>query len=137
MNIELSQERIADMFSNGEALTWAKNVYGGLELSEEEKAFSESMNDVVKRAWKLGSTQAKEEIAEVVLKIIEPEIFAEPTDILGEMFNFNGYGEFDKIEVRKSYKNTLVAYESAARTGNVDKSYIDFTVGNEIGRAHV
>ena len=48
------------------------------------------------------------------------------------MFTFNSHGEFDKVEVRGSYKNTLVAHESAARTGNVDKSYIDFTVGNVV-----
>lgn len=130
--IELSQERINDIFENGEALTWAKNVYSGVALSEEEKAFSAAMNDVVNRAWKYGSTQAKEEIAEVVLKIIEPEIFAAPTELLNEMFTFNSHGEFDKVEVRGSYKNTLVAHESAARTGNVDKSYIDFTVGNVV-----
>lgn len=130
--IELSQERINDIFENGEALTWAKNVYSGVALSEEEKAFSAAMNDVVSRAWKYGSTQAKEEIAEVVLKIIEPEIFAAPNELLNEMFTFNSHGEFDKAEVRGSYKNTLVAHETAARTGNADKSYIDFTVGNVV-----
>ena len=123
--ILLSEKRINDIFENGEALTWAKNVYSGVALSEEEKAFSEAMNDVVAKAWKYGNTQAKEEIAEVVLKIIEPEIFQAPTELLNEMFTFNSHGEFDKIEVKGSYKNTLVAHESAARTGNFLESWIN------------
>lgn len=130
--IELSQEQITDMFENGAALTWAKNVYAGAELSEEEVAFSAAMNDVVGKAWKFGSTQAKEEIASVVLRIVEPEIFNTPNEILSELFEQNAYGEFDKLKVRGSYRNTLVAKENAARTGNVDKSYIDFVKGTVI-----
>ena len=57
--MELSQERINDIFENGEALTWAKNVFSGVALSEEEKTFSSAMNDVVARACKYASTQAK------------------------------------------------------------------------------
>lgn len=127
--LELSQEQITNVFESGAALTWAKNVYGGVELSEEEMAFSAAMNDVVNKAWKYGSTQAKEEIASVVLRIVEPEIFNVPSEILAELFTQSAYGEFDKVKVRGSYKNTLVARENAARTGNVDKSYIDFVKG--------
>lgn len=127
--IELSEDRVKDMLTSGEALNWAKNVFGGKELTDEEIAFSEVMNDVVKKADKFGSTSAREEIGEVVLKIIEPEVYSAPTEILGEIFRTGSYGEFDKIKVRKSYKNTLIAHESAARTGNVDKSYLDFEVG--------
>ncbi|WP_195966741.1 hypothetical protein [Clostridium sp. 1001283B150210_160208_E6] len=127
--IELSEQRVADMFKNGEALQWAKNVFTNAELSEDEKAFSETVDDMVNKAWKYGNTQAKESIAEVVVKIIEPEIFTAPNEILEQMFDVNSYGEFDLLKVKKSYKNTLVAVESANRTGNVDKSYIDFTVG--------
>lgn len=127
--IELSEERVADMFQSGEAFTWAKNVVAKTDLSEEEKAFSEVIDDVVKKADKYGNTQAKETIAEVVVKIIEPEIFGAPNEVLAQAFDTNSYGEFDMLKVRKSYKNTLVARESANRTGNVDKSYIDFTVG--------
>ena len=38
MKLELSEERINDIFENGEALTWAKNLFSGVALSEEEKA---------------------------------------------------------------------------------------------------
>lgn len=133
--IELSEERIADMFSNGEALHWAKNVFekgngnSQIVLSQDEMDFSEAINAMVKEADKFNKTAAKEAIAEVVVKIIEPEIFSQPDEVLASMFNQGSYGEFDKIEVRKSYKNTLIAKESAARTGNVDKSYIDFSIG--------
>lgn len=134
--IELSEERIKDMFTSGEALQWAKNVYGNVALSEEEQAFSSMINDLVKDADKYGKTSAKEDIAEIVLKIIEPEVFSAPTEILGKMFRQGSYGEFDKVKVRKSYKNTLIAYESAPRTGNVNKSYLDFEVG-AVKEAHI
>lgn len=135
--LELSQERIQDIFGSGEALNWAKKVYGNSisangakqELSEEEVAFSNVINDMVGKAWKFNSTQAKETIAEVIVKIIEPEIFNAPNEILDALFADGTYGEFDKMRVEGSYKNTLVARENALRTGNVDKSYIDFTRG--------
>lgn len=130
--IELSAERINEMFTNGEAMQWARNVIGKVELSEEEMAFSAHMDDLVKRADKLGSTVAREEIAEVVLKIVEDEIYNLPFELLGEMFDNASYGEFDKIKVRRNYKNTLVAHESAARTGSVQRSYIDFEVGTTV-----
>lgn len=129
--IELSQERVNDMFAQGEAMQWARNVVNKVELSEEEKAFSAHMNDLVEKSWKYGNTQAREAIAEVIIKVIEPEIFASPSEILTDIFDFAAYGEFDKIKTRYSYKNTLVARE-AAKAGNVDKSYIDFTKGNVV-----
>jgi len=128
--IELSEAMINEKFENGEAFTWAKNVFNKVELSEEEQAFSETVNEMVKQAWKFGKTEAKESIAELVGRIIEPEVFGEPNEILSQIFTTGSYGEFDKIRIFKSPKNTLIARQSAPRTGNVDKSYIDTTVGN-------
>lgn len=127
--IEFSEERIDEMFKGGDAFAWAKNVYGKVELSEEEKAFSEVVNGMVKDAWKFGSTTAKESIAQLVGKIIEPEVFAYPNEILTQIFEENSFGEFDMIRLQKSPKNTLIARTSAPRTGNVDKSFIDYAVG--------
>lgn len=137
MNIELSEQRIKDMFSTGEACKWAKNVYHKVELSEDEKAFSEVVNDMVNEAWKFNKTDAKESIAQLVGKIIEPEIFESPNEILEQIFDDKGsVGEFDMVKVRNSPKNTLVARQSARRTGNVDKSYIDVTIG-EVLETHL
>lgn len=127
--LELSEERIKQILEDGEGMAWAKKVYTGMELSEEEKAFSAIVEDLIHDADKFGKTSAKEEIAEIVLKIIEPEVFSIQSEILNELFNQAVSGEFDKIKIRKNYKNTLVAYESAPRTGNVNKSYLDFEVG--------
>ncbi|WP_346938174.1 hypothetical protein [uncultured Clostridium sp.] len=127
--IELSEERIDQMFENGDAFTWAKNVFNKVELSEEEKVFSEVVNDMVNQAWKFGSTQAKESIAQLVGKIIEPEVFSMPNEILAQIFDEGSYGEFDQVRIQKSPKNTLIARQSAPRSGNVDKSYIDVAVG--------
>jgi hypothetical protein len=127
--IELSQDMIAEKFENGEAFDWASHVYNKVELSEEEKAFSEVVNDMVQQAYKFGKTEAKESIAELVGRIIEPEVFSEPNEILAQIFSSGSYGEFDKIRIAKSPKNTLIARQSAPRTGNVDKSYIDIAVG--------
>lgn len=131
-NLELSQDRISEMFENREAFAWAKKLVNKEELSEEEVAFTELVNSQCKDIWKLNKAQAREEIAQLILKIVEPEIFAPDTTVFDAIFNVASYGEFDKIEVRNGYKNTLVAHESAARTGNVDKSYIDFTVGTVV-----
>ncbi|NFT08591.1 hypothetical protein FDF26_16260 [Clostridium botulinum] len=129
-NIELSEVRIQDMFNNGEAFEWASKVYNKEELSEEQKAFSAMIDENVKAIYETSSATATTEIAQIVRKILEPEIFGVPNEILGEIFDDAGqFGEFDKMKVRYSAKNTLVARQSAQRTGNVMKSYIDFTKG--------
>ena len=128
-NIILSEARISEMFESGDAFAWAKNVFNKVELSEDEKAFSSVVNDMVNQAWKFGSTQAKESIAQLVGKIIEPEVFSMPNEILSQIFEEASYGEFDIVRIQKSPKNTLIARQSAPRTGNVDKSYIDVSVG--------
>lgn len=130
-NIELSEERINEMFENGEALTWARKVVGKQELSEEEKEFSEKVDATVQRFWKFNGDAEKTAIAELVGRIVEPEVFTVPMEILTSIFNDLGqYGEFDLVKIRKSPKNTLIARHNANRTGNVQKSYLDPTVGN-------
>jgi len=110
-------------------LNWAKNVCQKVELSEAEKAISTEVNGFVADAWKFGNTQARESIAQLIGKIIEPEVFGEPNEILSQIFTESSYGEFDIVKITRSPKNTLIARQSAPRTGNVDKSYIDISVG--------
>lgn len=126
--LELSQVIEQD----GRMKNWAYKMVNKQELSEEDKAISQEVNGFIKKVDKLGSATASEAIAEFITKIVEPEIFSEPTEVLEAIFNSGSYGEFDKINITKSPKNTLVARESAARTGNVDKSYLDFKVGNVV-----
>lgn len=128
--IELSQEQIEDMFYDGRAYKWAENVYKKVELSEDEKAFSEVINGMTAKMYKYGNTQAKDEISELVTRIIEPEVYGYPVEILDNIFNEgDNLGEFDMMRVKKSPRNTLIARQSAPRTGNVDMSYIDFSEG--------
>lgn len=129
--IELSNERLNDMFTNGEALTWARKMVAKQELSEEEIAFSEKVNATVERLWKYNGDAERTAIAQLVGRIVEPEVFDTPMEILDSIFNDLGrFGEFDIVKVRRSPKNTLVARQSANRSGNVTKSYLDVTVGN-------
>lgn len=127
---------LSEVIANDEnrMIEWAEKVYAKVELSEEDKAISESVDTLIKRVDKLGSTVAAEEIAELVGLIVEPVVTQAPSEILQSIFREGNYDEFDKIKVMVSPKNTLVARESAARSGNVDKSYIDFTVGNVMER---
>lgn len=125
VKIELSEavQRPVDM------LQWALNVKNKVELSEEEVAISESVNEVVRKADKFGSRQAKDTIAQLIVEIVEPILFEVPDDLLEKVLNFEDIGEFDAKKIYQSPKNTLVAYESAPRTGNVKKSYINFEKG--------
>lgn len=136
-NIELSEVRVEEMFKSGEAYEWANKVYrnsafkAGMELSEEEVAFSEAIDKMTKDAVKYGNTQAREAIAQIIVDIIEPKVFSTPNELLTRFLVDKGnYGEFDMVKVRKSPKNTLVARQSAMRTGNVDKSFLDVAQGN-------
>lgn len=111
-------------------VNWAYKVHarkGGLE--PEEVAISESMNKFVDSLWKTNDSSAINSIAQVVNKIVEQEIFSVPDEILEAILRNNEYGEFDKVKITMSPKNTLIARESAARTGNVDKSYINYEKG--------
>lgn len=136
-NIELSEARVNDMMKTGEAYEWANKVYrnsafnAGIVLSEEEVAFSQEMDKMTKDAVKYGNTQAREMIAQVIVDIIEPKVFSTPNELLTRFLVDKGnHGEFDMVKVRKSPKNTLVARQSAMRTGNVDKSFLDIAQGN-------
>ena len=110
-------------------LNWAKNVCAKRELSEEEVAVSEAVDDFVKQVDKFGNRQAKDSIAQLIHQIIQPEVTNYPYEILNNILTADSYEEFDKIRIFGSPKNTLVARKSAPRTGNVEKSYINFTEG--------
>ncbi|MGL5646833.1 MAG: hypothetical protein ACRDDY_03195, partial [Clostridium sp.] len=102
---------------------------GRVELSEEQKEISKAVNEFAQSIYKTGTVNT--ELSQFLIKVIEPEVANAPSEILSMLFNEGEIGEFDEQGVYASPKNTLVARASAARTGNVDKSYIDFTRGNK------
>ena len=134
MNIELSETLMNTMQEKGRMIGWARNVVSAskdksIVLSQEDIEISNSINDYVKRLDKFGSQVAGEQIAQLVNVIVTDEVYNAPSEILDMMFDTASYDEFDKVKVTKNIKNTLIAYESAARTGNVKKSYVDFAKG--------
>lgn len=136
-NIELSEKLVSSMEEKGRMLGWARNVVASSKnrnviLSQEDIEISNEINSYIKRVDKHGSQLAGEQIASLINIIVEDEVYNAPSEILDQIFNAGSYDEFDKVKVTKSYKNTLIAYESQARTGNVKKSFLDFTKGNVV-----
>ena len=134
MNIELSETLVNTMQEKGRMIGWARNVVSAskdrsIVLSQEDVEISNSINDYIKRLDKFGSQVAGEQIAQLVNVIVTDEVYNAPSEILDMIFDTTSYDEFDKVKVTKNIKNTLIAYESSARTGNVKKSYVDFTKG--------
>lgn len=120
----------------GRLIEWAEKAANKQELNEIEQAISESMNQYGREIGKLGKDSAREAVSELIVKVIQPEVFSPITeDILNKIFRTNSYGEFDIVKIMNTPKNTLIAYENAARTGNVNKSYIDFTVGQVVEKS--
>lgn len=128
MAIELSEY----MAQQGTMRTWAEKVVAKIELSEEEKEISKAVNDFAKEVAVSGVGSVA--LSQFLIKVVEPEVYNEPSEILSMMFRESSVGEFDEIGILQSPKNTLIARESAARTGNVDRSYVDFTIGNRISK---
>lgn len=128
MNIELSSVLEKD----GRMVDWAHRVYNRMELSEEDVEISSAVEGFIKDIDKKNSSSAREALSELIIKVVEPQVFNAPYELLDELFATSSTGEFDKVTIYNSPKNTLVARESAARTGNVKKSYIDFTKGNVV-----
>lgn len=110
-------------------LEWAKNVNRqakelSFQLSEDDKMISKNL-DVWAKEIGEGKRPARE-LSAYLQKVIQPEVYDAPQDLLNRFFMDNPtIGEFDDWTIDKAPKNTLQAYESA-KSGNVDKSYIDF-----------
>lgn len=120
--IELSQAEVHEMMNKGEALAWARKAVARQELSEKEEAFGKRIAEQVENAYKYGSPT--HHIAEMIIEIIEPEVFDVPMELLGMIFDEGTIGEFDEVKYESKWINGLVAREAAIRTGSVDKSYL-------------
>lgn len=133
MKIELSEY----MAQKGVMRNWAERVVArktdrNIELSEEELEISEAVNEFSKNIAMSGVGDVA--LSQFLVKVIEPEITDVPSEIISRLFTEGDMAEFDDLGIVASAKNTLVARESAARTGNVDKSYIDFTRGTKMSK---
>lgn len=113
----------------GLILEWANKV--NLSKMGESIQFSEQdtllTSEIDKWAKEIGEgKRPAKELSMYFQKVIAPEVYEAPTELLNRFFNDNpSIGEFDSWDIEESPKNTLQAYLSA-KGGNVDKSYIDF-----------
>ena len=124
-NIALSEA----MKQRGRMYEWSEKVVKNKVLTEEDIAISEAVDAFAK---KIGTTGVPEiALSQFLVKVIEPEVYNAPSELLDLMFTQDSIGEFDDIGIVKNPVNKLLAQESAPRTGNVDKSYIDFTRGTK------
>jgi len=119
--VELSQV----MKDKGRMFDWSDKVIKNLELSEEDKSISQAVDAWAKHIGTTGV--ASTELSQYLVKVVEPEVYNAPSELLDYMFEMDTIGEFDDVGIITNPVNRLNAQESAARTGNVDKSYIDFT----------
>lgn len=105
----------------------AEKVSYNQNLSTEEKEVTELCDAWVKEVSEKGDPD--KEIAAFIKRTINEEVYNAPDELLDMIFERGSVGEFDDYEVVVTPKNTLVAHE-AAKGGNVDRSYIDFSVLN-------
>lgn len=110
---------------NGKVYEIAEKVNYNIKLSSEEKEVTELCDAWVKEVAEKGDPN--KEIAAFLKKSIVDETYNAPDELLDLMFVRGSVGEFDDYVVEKTPKNTLIAHD-ASKGGNVDRSYIDYTV---------
>lgn len=117
--------------------TWAEKVVArskdkSIELSEEEVNISAEVDKFAKEISMSGLGNVA--LSQFLTKVLEEEVYNAPSELLDIILDQGEIGEFDDIGLVGSPKNTLIARESAPRTGNVDKSFIDFTRGTKFSK---
>jgi hypothetical protein len=120
LNIEIAEI----METEGKLMEFSQKVKQNIALNAEDKEIASVVD-----AWakEIGSGKKDAyELAQYIVKVVEPEVFNAPDEILDTMFERGSIGEFDNVQSVTDAKNTLNAIESA-KNGNVDKSYIDYT----------
>jgi len=120
LNIEVAEL----METEGKLMEFSQKVKHNIVLNAEEKEIASVVD-----AWAKEIGNGKKdayELAQYITKIVEPEVYNAPDEILDALFDRGSIGEFDNEQIVTNAKNTLNAIESA-KNGNVDKSYIDYT----------
>lgn len=111
------------MNEKGKMFDWATKVEYKRKLEAEDKEISEVVDAWAKEIGEKGADPGLE-LSNFVVKVIQPEIYDVPDELLDSLFDRGSIGEFDDYHSVETYKNTLVAHD-AAKGGNVEKSYID------------
>lgn len=117
-----------------EFTNWARAVVNKKELTEGQLAISQDMNKLGKLIADSGVGSA--ELSQYIRRVVEEEVYNQPSELLDYMFTQGEIGEFDDYGSQGSWKNTLIAHESAPRGGSVDKSYVTFNA-SKTGSAHL
>jgi hypothetical protein len=121
MNIELSNY----VKERGTMFEWASKVVNKKELTPEQISISESVNKFALEIANSGMGHVA--LSDYLQRVVQEQIYDEPSELLDVMFNQGSIGEFDDYSSIGSYKNYLLAHEVSERGGNVDKSYVDFS----------
>lgn len=111
------------MNEKGKMYEWASKVDYKKSLSAEEKDISQVVDAWARNIGEKGS-DPNLELSNFVVKVVQPEIYDVPDELLDAMFDRGSIGEFDDYKLNENPKNTLIAHD-AAKGGNVEKSYID------------
>lgn len=115
---------IAEIMNQDRAMfEWATKVDKKLNMTAEDNEISGVVDAWAKQIGTKGQ-DPNGEISEYIVKVIQPEVYDVPDELLSSMFNRGTIGEFDEKQINVDPLNTLVAYD-AAKGGNVNKSYID------------
>ena len=122
----LKNEIASLMNESGRMFQWATAVDKQLNLTAEDKEISAVVDAWAKSIGEKG-VDSNNEIAEYMVKTIQPEVYDVPDALLSQMFDRGTVGEFDDFQSTIAPYNTLVARE-AGNAGTVDKSYINWTV---------
>ncbi len=122
----MTQIEMAELVKNTDVYEIAAKTVRNISMNDSEKVIAEQLDEW---AHKIGETghDRDHEIAAFVTRTINEEFYDAPNELLDSMFDRGSIGEFDDYwAVIQPVKNTLVAHE-AAKGGNVEKSYLDFT----------
>lgn len=111
------------MNEKGRVYEWATKVETKRVLDTEDKEISSVIDAWAKEIGEKGS-DPNHEIANYIIKTVQPEVYDVPDELLDSLFDRGAIGEFDDKKSVEAPKNTLIAYD-AAKGGSVNKSYID------------
>jgi hypothetical protein len=111
------------MFDWAQAVV-AKSKKGNVELTPEQIEISEAVNKFAQNIANSGVGDYA--LSSYLQRVVEEQIYNEPSELLDMMFNQGSIGEFDDYNSVGTYRNNLLAHEVSERGGSVDKSYVDF-----------
>ena len=123
----MTQIEIAELVKDTSVCEIATKTVKKLNMTDNEKVVAEQLDEWARKIGETGH-DPDHEIAAFITLTINDEFYDAPNELLDSMFERGSIGEFDDYEaVIQPVKNTLIAHE-AARGGNVEKSYLDFSI---------